>query len=228
MPKGMSFVQAAAFTIGAQTAYGMMRRADLRSGNSVLITAARSNTSLFLAHALRSRNIQVFSLSTSERHLRELRTTGAEQIFSPNLLSYKFAGDEPVVLKARELGGFNCVFDPFFDIYLSRVIVLLTTGGRYITCGLFNQHQEALGLPLPPVMTNYQDAMRHAMMNNLQIHGNCLGTTEDLKLALADFEHGHLPIVVDSVFEGDQVEEFLTRSYVSPDRFGKVVYQYTE
>jgi hypothetical protein len=64
------------------------------------------------------------------------------------------------------------------------------------------------------------------MLKNLQITGNCIGVTSDLQKAIEDFEGGALDVIVDSVFSGSQVSEFLDRTYNSKDRFGKVVYQY--
>jgi hypothetical protein len=63
-------------------------------------------------------------------------------------------------------------------------------------------------------------------MNNLHLIGNCLGSQADLDQAIADYQSGNFDILVDSVFSGNQIGEFLERTYSHPDRFGKVVYQY--
>jgi NADPH:quinone reductase-like Zn-dependent oxidoreductase len=64
------------------------------------------------------------------------------------------------------------------------------------------------------------------MLKNLQITGNCIGLTSDLQKAIEDFEAGKLEVIVDSVFSGSQISEFLHRTYNAKDRFGKVVYRY--
>jgi len=228
MPDAMSWVQGAAFTVGAQTSYGMVRRLDPKPGSTALVTAGRSNTSLFTIHALCRRGIRVSVLSSSKHHLGLLEQMGVERVFSPDLNTPKFIPEEPVVQYARDIEGFDNIFDPFFDIYLSRVIILLRAGGSYVTCGLFNQYQEAIGLPLPAVTTNYRDALSHVLMNNLRLQGNCLGSLDDLLLALKAFEEDSSMVPIDSVWTGEECGEFLGRTYVSRERFGKVVFAYSE
>ncbi|PKO22652.1 MAG: hypothetical protein CVU38_08320 [Chloroflexi bacterium HGW-Chloroflexi-1] len=60
----------------------------------------------------------------------------------------------------------------------------------------------------------------------VQIIGNCIGLTDDLRDALNDYASGALSVVIDSVFTGNQVGDFLDRMYNAKDRLGKVVYCY--
>jgi hypothetical protein len=69
-------------------------------------------------------------------------------------------------------------------------------------------------------------ALGYSIANNLQILFNCLGDTNDLQNAIDDYAAGGLDVVIDSVHTGNEVGAFLTRAYMAPDRFGKVVYQY--
>jgi hypothetical protein len=69
-------------------------------------------------------------------------------------------------------------------------------------------------------------ALSYAIANNLRIIFNCLGGRSDLRNAIDDYAAGDLNVVIDSVHTGNEVGAFLTRSYMSPDRFGKVVYRY--
>lgn len=228
IPDTMSWVQGAAFTVGAQTSFGMVRRLDPKPGTTALVTAGRSNTSLFTIHALHRRGVRVSVLSTSKQHMAQLQQMGVENVFSPDLNSQKFTPEEPVVQYARRIGGFDNIFDPFFDIYLSRVVILLRAGGSYVTCGLYNQYQEALGLPLPAVTSNYRDALSHVLMNNLRLQGNCLGSLDDLLLALNAFKEDPSMVPIDSVWSGEECGDFLLRTYASRERFGKVVFTYLD
>ncbi|HEV3051115.1 MAG TPA: alcohol dehydrogenase catalytic domain-containing protein, partial [Longimicrobium sp.] len=65
VPDAMPTDVAAAFTLGAQTAYSMARRLSVPPGAAVLVTSGRSNTSLFLIPALRSLGARVFATTTS-------------------------------------------------------------------------------------------------------------------------------------------------------------------
>ena len=71
-----------------------------------------------------------------------------------------------------------------------------------------------------------REIMGYAMINNIQIIGNCMGYTADLQKAIGEYVNGCLNITVDSVFKNNQVGDFFERTYKAKDRFGKVVYQY--
>jgi hypothetical protein len=64
------------------------------------------------------------------------------------------------------------------------------------------------------------------MTKNLTIMGSCLGMPADLQAAVDDYASGRFRPQPDSVFSGDQVGDYLTRSYADPARFGKVVYRF--
>ena len=64
------------------------------------------------------------------------------------------------------------------------------------------------------------------VVNNIYLIGNCLGTTKDLQQAIQDCATGHFPVVVDSVFTGNQIKDFFERTYNAKERFGKVIYRY--
>ena len=70
--------------------------------------------------------------------------------------------------------------------------------------------------------------MGSMMTQNLVIMGNCLGTSDDLTRALADWQAGKLAVPIDSVHRGDAIAAFVERTYVSPERLGKVVFRYED
>lgn len=72
----MPDVVAAAFSLGAQTAYSLVRKLNLASGENVLITSARSNTALFAIRALRRYSVNVYATSTSPQFVTELQGMG--------------------------------------------------------------------------------------------------------------------------------------------------------
>jgi NADPH:quinone reductase-like Zn-dependent oxidoreductase len=226
IPGGMSDEAAAAFSIGAQTVYSMLRRLGLERGEKVLVTAARSNTSLFALQALRHRDVAVYALSSSRRHETALRALGITE-----LIAWDGAGDPAGARRladlSSEIGGFDAVIDPFFDLYLMRSVPTLAIGGRYISCGLQQQYWTPDARQPPSEGRRALAAlMLRAMTRNLQILGNCLGSTEDLQRALDDHAAGRFDVIVDSVHRGDAVGEFVHRSCVSGERFGKVVFRY--
>ncbi len=224
IPETMSYEVGAAFQIGAQTAYSMLRKLRIRPGERVLVTAGRSNTSLFVLNVLRRHDVRVWAASTAETAIDALAPLNVMGVVAPPGATTN--GRTPATADvARDIGGFDVVVDPFFDLHLSSVVGLMAQGGRYVTCGLQDQHSALLGRTPLPVGTDTRSLLVTALLHNLHIIGNCLGSTEDLRTAIDDHGAGHLDVVIDSVHTGGPVE-FLERTFCDADRFGKVVYRY--
>jgi len=221
IPPSMDDDVAAAFSLGAQTAFSMVEKLALHGGEHVLVTAAKSNTSLFAIEALRERGVHVYATTTSGRHADELRARGVRQVFVVDA-ARQFVEHEELLDTARACGGFHGVVDPFIDLHLHKVLPVMRDGGRYVTCGMHDQR----GLtPLAPT-TDYYALLVSAIVRNITIIGNCVGLRPDLDRALAVYARGDMRVAVDSVFRGDQAGAFLQRTFDAPDRFGKVVYAY--
>ena len=102
---------------------------------------------------------------------------------------------------------------------------LLAAGGRYVTCGLAGQYP-APGRQPSREVPDLRQAIGEAVLKNIRIVGNCLGTTADLQHAIAAYRAGDLSVVIDSVYHGLHAREFLQRSFTDRNRFGKVVFSY--
>jgi NADPH:quinone reductase-like Zn-dependent oxidoreductase len=225
IPTSMPDDVAASFSIGAQTTYSMIRRLEMFDGANVLVTSGKSNTSLFAINALKNHNVNVYVTSSSDRFASELEQRGVKQIFVVPPECRNFVEHSEIAEKIMPSGGFHFVIDPYFDLHLSRVLDAMAIGAKYITCGLYDQYLTLIQQPALPKYGTGRELMT-AMLKNLQITGNCIGLTSDLQKAIGDFDAGALDVIVDSVFSGSQITEFLDRTYNSKDRFGKVVYRY--
>lgn len=221
LPDAMTDAEAAAFSLGAQTAYSMVRRVGLARGTRALVTAARSNTSLFVIQALAGVGVEVHALTSRAADAERLRAAGATLVVvSEHALDAQRAALEPHVG-----AGYDGVFDPFFDAHLELAVEALAPCGAYITCGFVSQSPGAASeAGLAPLRG--EAIMARAMIKNITLMGNCIGHTADLERALLDFEGGRLRPVVDSVYGLGQAEAFLERTYTSRERFGKVVFAY--
>jgi NADPH:quinone reductase-like Zn-dependent oxidoreductase len=208
VPDTMPLDIAAAFSLGAQTAYSMVRRLDVQPGERALVTSASSNTSLFLIAALRARGAQV------------LATTGAGPAARARIPA-RVAAREDLYDLAGEVGGFHHVLDPFYDLHLGAAVDVLRPFGKYITCGFYGQNPTLAGgvAPLDP-----QHVFGNAIVKNLSLIGNCIGLRSDLEAALADHAAGVWSPVVDSVHR--EARPFLERTFNARERFGKVVFRY--
>ncbi|WP_158306000.1 quinone oxidoreductase family protein [Azospirillum sp. B510] len=226
VPDAMTDEAAAAFSIGGQTTYSMIRKLELPAGARVLVTAAKSNTSLFALAALAGRGYEVYAQSTSDRFAAELEGLGIRALVVADPTVAPLV-EHPVIRQVAQAGGFHGVIDPYFDLYLPHMPLLMAAGGRYVTCGLYDQYMDVVGgeaprsaVPVGPWL------MMTVMMRNLSIIGNCIGSTDDLERALADHAAGRLPVRIDRVLSGTDTAAFLERTYLARDRLGKVVFRY--
>lgn len=216
VPAGMGDAEAAAFSLNFQTAFSMVRRAGLKPGQRILVTSGFSNVSIALLNLLSHQPVEVFVCTTSPYASRL-----AECFTNCRVITGKL--EVEVGLIAAGISGFDVVFDPFFDLNAPTILHSLRPFGKYITCGLLQQPGVIHQVPNLS-LTEFAAA---AIANNLEVHFNCLGDSEDLSAALA-FASGHsLRQVVDSVFS-DNLAAFLRRTFEDRSRFGKVVYCYRD
>ncbi len=226
VPPEMPDEVAAAFSIGAQTTYSMIRKLNITEGSNILVTSAKSNTSLFAINVLRKYKVNLYAMTTSMQFEKELREMGVKKLIQIDPNSEKWVADEVVEEIHTEISGFDCIIDPFFDLHIGKLIPSLATGGRYITCGLYDQYSSLIGKEFQYRGLTANEIFVTMLLKNIQIIGNCIGKTEDLQNAIQDYVSGSFNVAIDSVFSGNQVGEFFERTYNAKDRFGKVVYRY--
>lgn len=214
VPTGMSDPEAAAFSLNFQTAFSMARRARLEPGQRVLVMSGFSNVSIALLNLLSCQQAEVFVYTTSPGAGRL-----AERFPVRGVITGRLEGE--LGLAAAEVGGFDVVLDPFFDLNSPAALRVLRPFGKYITCGLLQQ----LGLGHHVPGLSLAEFATGAIANNLEVHFNCLGDSEDLSAALAFASIHPLCQVVDSTFSED-LAGFLHRTFEDRGRFGKVVYSY--
>jgi NADPH:quinone reductase-like Zn-dependent oxidoreductase len=224
----MNDAVAAGFSIGAQTSFAMVRRAGAGPGSQVLVTAATSNTSLFLLQAARLAGATVSVTTTSAAAVDRLRALGADQVFVVEPDGPPFHQVESIADYAKDAGGFAAILDPYFDVYLDRTVPVLANFGFYVTCGLARQFpsRDTLRRGVSREAVLHDDVLGAALSRNVSIVANCLGSTADLARAIEAFDAGELRVEIDSVMEAERPVAFLSRTYCARDRLGKVVYRY--
>jgi NADPH:quinone reductase-like Zn-dependent oxidoreductase len=219
IPPDMDLAEAAGFSIAAQTAYALVERVGAGPGSRVLLTSGGSATSLVALDLLRRLGAEVHVTTTSPGSEAWLRQRGARAVFPLGPAPDALAANEDLMDQAAEIGGFDCVVDPFFDLHLAGAVGLMSVGGHYVTSG-------QQGAETGEAAAGYGTALGIAVLKNLQIRGSALGSREHLQRALADHARGVLRMPVDSVWGGGRVAEFLQRSFCDPARRGKAVYLY--
>lgn len=212
----------AAFPISSFTAYSMIRKV-VKPKSKVLVTAAKSNTSMAVISALRNKDVELYAMTSSENFNKELNDLGVKRIFHINH-DARFL-DSKSYEAISQAGKFDAVIDPFFDIYFQKVAGLIAMDGKYITCGLHNQFEER-----KPQESGFNlgDLFINLMINNISIIGNCLGLEEDGFDALEDCRTGKYDILIDSVYGFNEEHSFLKRTYDFKNKIGKVIYRYDD
>lgn len=218
IPACMTTDVAASFSLGAQTAASMVRRAEIKPGERVIVTSARSNTSLFLITALNRLGAKVVGLSTGAWSKAERQFVAPCRITNVSSLADEYRDSSKT--------KFDVVLDPFYDLNLAQSVRLLRMGGRYVTCGMQNQHKlfrdsAELG------KSEFSAAMYEVIVQNLTLIGNCIGTSGDLQVALDEYDPNFPRVPVDSIFSPDEGMEFMNRTFNSRERFGKVIMYYS-
>jgi len=217
-PKTLSIIEAACFSLGSQTASGMIRRSGiLVDGGTPLVLSARSATSLFIIQQLISYGFNPLCLSTTDWNKSEI-----QRIYPARI---ERIGNN-AVLNDVFRPKFTHAFDPFFDMNVGHALNYLKTGGTYITCGMRDQHP-LLSIDTPnnaePIV---RGALAQSIVKNVSILGNCLGSTEDLERAIRLQSRTGIGPIIDQEYKLIQGRDFIRRSFFDSNRFGKCVLVY--
>lgn len=216
IPNLMSDEIAAGYSIGGQTSTSMVRRVNIKSSERALVLSARSNTSMFIINNLLAKGIDTTILTTSEWDKEEKNLISSAKLIKVDKDDQNW----------KNIGKFDVVFDPFFDLHLEKAIKQLNTGGRYITCGYKNQHPNFQDKYDKYNMNNLHEIMLKVMINNISIIGNCIGTWEDLESSLDTFNPDTFIVPTDSKYFVEDGNKFIDKTYNKHGRLGKSVLIY--
>nr|WP_295659042.1 zinc-binding dehydrogenase [Polymorphobacter sp.] len=125
IPPGMDFAGAAAFTVGALTAYvGLIRRGRLVPGERVAVTGAGGGTGLAAIGVAKALGASVVALASDRAKLAAARDAGADEC----ILVARSGG-------APALPPVDAVFDPVGGRLTPPLLGSLRRGGRYLIIG---------------------------------------------------------------------------------------------
>src|SRR5690606_23796243 len=176
--------------------------------------AATSNTSLAVIKLLTKYKVNIFAISQTREFKDRLTELGVCRIFEPAEVSSKNI----------HFMHFDAVVDPFYDIYMEKVTPFIKNGGKYISCGLYQQNKYYKSID------SLKEGMYHifnrCLTNNISLIGNCLGTVQDLSDVIDDVADNRFDILIDSVYTVDSAEEFISKSFHKISKLGKVIFRY--
>lgn len=189
LPDAVSFDDAAAFPVAFGTAWRMIKRANLRPGETVLINAASSGVSLAAIQICKLLGAHVYASSSSDLKLEKARAAGADEGINHTACDFT---DE--IMKRTGKRGVDVVIEHVGGDFLDKSIRCLTRGGRLVTTGGTKSYECT-------ILVNY------IFHKELQIIGSNSFTQLDLETMLPMLADGRLEATIEKIFPLDQAAE---------------------
>lgn len=200
-PRGLSFESAAAVPLAGLTAYrALFARAQLRPGETVLITGIGGGVQTFALLFAKQAGARAIVTSSSDEKLERARALGADVT-----VNYGAAADWHKQL--RTAGPIDLVIDSSGGDTLRHAIDVVRPGGRIVIYGGTRGEATIKLFPL--------------FWKHVTILGTSMGSPADFAAMLRLFEGGLAP-VIDRVFEIDEPAAAFARLAES-QQFGKIV-----
>jgi NADPH:quinone reductase-like Zn-dependent oxidoreductase len=186
LPAHLDFVQGAALSIAATTAWNAVRSAQVRPGSTVVILGT-GGVSLFALQFARASGATVILASSSDEKLERGRELGAT-----HLINYRAAPDwDARVLELTGGRGAELVVETVGDATFSRSLNAAALGGTVFTVGFLSGAATSIDL--------------FAIIGkSLRVVGNSTGSVADLAEAVRAIEANRIVPVVDRVFGFDE------------------------
>lgn len=205
-PGHLSFEEAAALPLAHLTAWRMlMTRANMRSGESILIHGIGGGVALAALQLAKLASAYVIVTSSSDEKLQRALDQGADQAIN-------YASNGNLAQAVRELTGgrgVDIVIDTVGAATFPVDLQAVRRGGRVILCGVTTGAVAEADL-------------RAIYWNQISIHGSTMGSHEDFRQLLRAVETDNLCPIIDSTMPLEQAQE-ATRRMESGEQFGKIV-----
>lgn len=210
IPRDIPFTDAAAFSLATLTAWRMVvTRAQVKSGDEVLIWGIGGGVALAALAIAKARGARVWVTSGSDEKLAKARALGADVT-----MNHRTEDVAKVVRAQTGKRGVDVVLDSVGEATWSQSLGSLGRRGRLVTCG---------GTSGPQLQMD----VRRLFWNQWTIMGSTMGTNAEYAAIAEAFIAGRLRLPVDSVHalrDGVAAYERLH----SGAQFGKVVLQVAE
>ena len=205
MPDGMSFEAAAAFPLTFLTAWNMLvTLARVGRGEQVLVMGAGSGVGSAAVQIAKLFGAHVIATASTDDKLGKAKALGADEVI--NYVTQDLVAE---VRRLTAKRGVDVIFEHVGGPVFERLIPVLATGGRLVTCGASAGYLA-------------QTDIRYLFMRQVSIMGAYMGSKAELLQALKELERGTLKPVVDRVFPLKEAAE-AHRAMEDRKLFGKLV-----
>ena len=181
-PQALSFEQAACLPLTFLTAWTMLvRRAELKAGETVLIHAAGSGVGSAAVQIAKLLGAQVIATASTDEKLAKAKSLGADEVI--NYATFDFL-EEVKRLTGKKM--VDVVFEHTGASTWAKSIACLPYGGRLVTCGATTGHDVSLDL-------------RVLFYKRISLLGSTMGSKGDLFKIMQLVDEGKLRPVLDRV-----------------------------
>lgn len=204
-PANLSMVEAAAYPLAFLTAWHMLAtRAQIKEGESVLVTGASSGVATAGIQIARYLKAHVIAATTSPAKADRLKALGADHVVvgHPHEMSKK-------VLELTHGVGVDVVFEHVGPATWEQSMLSACQGGRIVTCGTTS------GPEVPLVL-------RTLFGRGLTLLGSSLGSVAELQRVTKMMASGTFKPVVDRTFPLDQARQ-AQEALLAKEQVGKIV-----
>jgi NADPH:quinone reductase-like Zn-dependent oxidoreductase len=202
-PAHLSWEQAAALPLAGLTAWrALFTRAQLKSGERVLVTGVGGGAALFALQFAVAAGAQVWVTSGSPDKISRAQTLGARG--GVNYRDPDWAG-----ALQKQAGRFDVIVDSAGGEGFARLIDLTASGGRIVFFGATTGSPKGLD-------------MRKSFFRQINLLGTTMGSSADFAGMTRFVEFNQITPVVDTVFPLDSAEAAL-RHMEAAAQFGKIV-----
>lgn len=205
MPGGLAFTAAAAAPLVFQTAWrGLVNRARLRAGETVLITAGSGGVATAAVQIARLAGARVFAVTSGRESVEKLEEIGAHRVVDRTVEDFS-----RVAWEETDRRGVDVVFDSVGRAMWEGCVRALAKGGRLVTYGATTGPAVELDV-------------RRVFWKQLELFGTTMASDAEFRRVMDLFFAGLLRPVVDVVWPMGRIQEAHER-LEGGEQFGKIV-----
>lgn len=205
IPEGVSFAEAAAFSLVSQTAWRMLQtQARVGAGDDVFIHGVGGGVSSAAVQIAKVAGARVFVSSSSDEKLERAKEMGAD-------VCYNYKSQDVVQSLLADTGkrGVDVVVDNVGRATWLQSLKMVRKGGRIVTCGCTSG-------------PNPETEIRLIFWKQIQILGSTMSNVAEYRQLVGLLGRGLLKPVIDREFPLSQGKKALERLQ-EEQQFGKIV-----
>ncbi len=189
-PRELSFAEAACLPLTFLTAWTMLvRRAELKAGETVLVHAAGSGVGSAAVQIAKLLGAKVIATASTKEKLAKAKELGADHLI--NYTETDFLDEVKRITKRKLV---DVVFEHTGAATWEKSVACLPYGGRLVTCGATTGHEVGIDL-------------RVLFYKRISLLGSTMGSKGDLFRILQLVEEGRLKPVLDCTLPLEQARE---------------------